>query len=131
MKGTENCCTGGNVMADPSESLNAEQIFWFLTTAYIGKVAGLLNPTMEGRLDHLFHHQSKTSWIEQVEEGLGIDADFIRSVYELCTKRNSSEAAIGFILRGLGCPAAEVDARIRELRGLHAPQPPTNGERGR
>ena len=105
-------------MPERTEGLTPEQIFWFLTTAYIGQAVELLDPTMESRLDHLFQKQSIKSWRKQVEAGLGIDATFIRSVYALCTERNTPEAAIGFMLRGLGCPSDEVDARIREMRGL-------------
>ncbi len=103
-----------------TSALTPEQIFWFLTTAYIGQAVDMLDPNMEERLDRLFQQQSMKSWRKQVEEGLGIDSTFVRSIYALCTERNSPEAAIGFILRGLGCPNTEVDARIREMRGLAA-----------
>ncbi len=107
-------------MSDDAEQLNSEQIFWFVTTAYIGRVAGLLNPVMEQRINAMFQDKSPVTWIEQVEQGLGIDADFVRGIYLLCTQKNTPEAAIGFILRGLGCPSEEVDARIRELRVLRS-----------
>lgn len=103
---------------DDTSALTPEQIFWFLTAAYIGHAVELIDPKMEARLDGLFQKQNVKSWRKQVEEGLGIDSTFIRSIYALCTERNSADAAIGFILRGLGCPNGEVDARIREMRGL-------------
>jgi len=105
---------------EETSALTPEQIFWFLTTAYIGHAVELLDPKMEARLDRLFQKQAVKSWRKQVEEGLGIDATFIRSIYALCTERNTPDAAIGFILRGLGCPNGEVDARIREMRGMAA-----------
>jgi hypothetical protein len=93
-------------------------VLWILTTAYIGKAVGLLDPGKEAKLDELFRQQSELPWPEYVEQGMGIDATFIRSIYALCTERNSPGAAIGFILRGLGCPTKDVDQRIREMLGV-------------
>ena len=91
-----------------------EQIFWIISTAYIGKAVGLLDKATENKLDALFLGKAQ-NWTEQVEHALSINEAFVKGVYDLCKERNSPAASIGFILRGLGCPPTEVDARLREL----------------
>ena len=92
-----------------------EQIFWILVTSYIGQVVGLLDQKTKARLDGLFRDQPGNNWPAQVEAALDIDAPLIRGIYALCTERKPAHAAIGFILRGLGCPPEEVESRVREL----------------
>ncbi|MBL9092137.1 MAG: hypothetical protein JNL96_13000 [Planctomycetaceae bacterium] len=100
-------------MIDVADATN-EQIFWIIVTAYIGRALGLLGRTTEQKLDALFVDKEQ-NWTEQVERALSIDATFVKAVYALCAARNSAGASIGFLLRGLGCPPGEVDARVREL----------------
>ena len=94
-----------------------EQIFWIITTAYLGKAVGVLDKATENKLDALFLDKAQ-NWTEQVEHALSINESFVMSVYTLCTERNSPAAAIGFILRGLGCPPTDVDSRVQELNAM-------------
>jgi hypothetical protein len=57
------------------------------------------------------------NWREYVRNALEVDEGFIRSVYALCTEFKSRQKAIGFILRGLGCPS--VEERIAEHPEIH------------
>jgi len=100
-------------MIDTAGATN-EQIFWMIATAYIGKCLGLLDPATKSKLDAMFLGKPR-NWTEQVEAALGINPLFVEAIYALCIERNGKGAAIGFILRGLGCPPDEVDARVREL----------------
>ena len=52
----------------------------------------------------------------RVASNLGVYAAFVKSVYALCKERGKTEPqAIGFILRGFGCPEAE--ERMMEALG--------------
>ncbi len=65
-----------------------EQIFWIISTAYIGKAVGLLDKATENKLDALFLGKAQ-NWTEQVEHALSINEAFVKGVYNLCMERNS------------------------------------------
>ncbi len=97
------------------DAITEEKLFWYIATAYVGWAVGRLDKSKEAKLDQLCGEYAIDDWKHTVEESLGIDATFVRSVYALCSERKPKAAAIGFILRGLGCSAA--DERIAEVFG--------------
>lgn len=89
-----------------------EQFRWLMATAYVLSCVGLLNSETRMKLDSL-DELGAGNWRQLTAAELGVGESFIRSVYALCTEFKDSGQAIGFILRGFGCP--NVDMFLRQL----------------
>lgn len=91
-------------------------LFWFLAAAYVADVVGLLSPDKAAKLSSFEAAAGTATWQEHVRESFDLDDEFVRRVYTLCRERGKDEAqALGFILRGFGCPCA--DERLVEVLG--------------
>ncbi len=90
-------------------------LFWFLATAYIADVIGLLDPAKAAKLSSLEALAGTLTWQEHVEQSLDLNREFVEKIYALCRQKKNEAQSIGFILRGLGCPCA--DERMAELLG--------------
>ena len=91
-----------------------QNLFWFMAAAYIGDTIGLLDERKAAKMSSLESLAGGATWQEQTRKSLEINDSFVKKVYALCTKQGKSEVqAIGFILRGLGCPNTE--ERLREV----------------
>ena len=107
------------VQADPGENEDAiteEKLFWFLATAYVLRVVGLLRPDKEDKLNSLSTGW-EDNWQDHVRTQLGINDTFIRNLYGLCSEFKTAVQAVSFILRGFGCPST--DARLSEFTELN------------
>jgi hypothetical protein len=94
----------------PKDERFEENLFWFLAAAYMADCLGLLDTNKRLKLTHLAdQYGCADTWQRQVEEALDLDRAFVEAVFRLCTERGKTPPqAIGFILRGLGCPEPEV-----------------------
>ena len=99
------------IRQNEDDPITRDQLFWFFVTAYVLHATGLLAKEKEERLD-LIEAYGWGNWREYVKQVLEVDEGFIRSVYAFCTEFKSRQKAIGFILRGFGCPS--VEERIAE-----------------
>ena len=99
------------IVEDEDDPITEDKLFWFFATAYILHATGLLAEGKEERLDSIEAY-GWGNWRDYVKQALEVDVGFIRSVYALCTEFKSRQKAIGFILRGLGCPS--VNERLAE-----------------
>jgi hypothetical protein len=94
-----------------------EKFFWFFATAYLADCVDLLSKTKKLKLAHLGEQYcGEKTWQQLVEESIGVDPTFVKTVYNLCLERGKTEAqAINFMLRGFGCP--EPEERMIEVLG--------------
>jgi hypothetical protein len=86
-----------------------DKFFWFFTTAYLADCVDLLDRTKKLKLAHIGEQYcGEKTWQELVEENIGVDPTFVKTVSKLCLERGKTEAqAINFMLRGFGCPEPE------------------------
>ena len=94
-----------------SDQITEEKLFWFLTTAFILRGAGLLAEGKEDKLNVL-----NANWLQIVKINLGVDESFIKEVYTLCTEYKDRNQSVAFILNGFGCPC--VEQRMSEFSEL-------------
>jgi hypothetical protein len=91
-----------------------DKLFWLLAAAYVLDAVGLLDPHKAAKLSS-FEATIGTTWQESVRQELDVEEDFVRSIYEICQTGRTKVQALGFILRGLGCP--NVDEQLQNLLG--------------
>jgi hypothetical protein len=109
-------------MADerkPDNNFTEEKLLWFLATAYLADVAGLLDEDKRLKLDELGEQYGQgLTWQQHIEQRLGINADFVNALYSLCIEHGKTERqALGFMLRGFGCDPASVNERLSQVLG--------------
>lgn len=124
--GRESQYLGGNIMAKKTKQRKAgkdveflENLRWYMTTCYVLWIAGEMSQKKLLELTHLAEqlggkHNEMFDWKEIVRQDFGVDDDFVKAVYDLCSRRRGAPQAVGFILRGLGCPDA--DGMINTVR---------------
>ena len=97
--------------AEPDDPITPDKLLGCFTVAYILDAVGLLDAEQKQKLDSL-RYPNCPSWDAAVESSYGINRTFVRSVYAHCTEIQSPPMAIGFILRGLGCPEYEAHLQV-------------------
>jgi hypothetical protein len=83
-----------------------DKLFWYLATAYLLDTVGLLDQDKAAKLA-TFEAEIGMTWQASVRRDLGVSDDFVKRVYALCRKTRDEAQAVGFVLRGMGCPCAE------------------------
>jgi hypothetical protein len=83
-----------------------EKLFWYLATAYLLDRVGLLDQDKAAKLA-TFEAEIGVTWQASVRRDLDVSDDFVKRVHTLCRKTRDEAQAVGFLLRGMGCPCAE------------------------
>ena len=83
-----------------------EKLYWCLATAYLLDTVGLLDQDKAAKLA-TFEAEIGVTWQASVRRDLDVSDDFVKRVHTLCRKTRDEAQAVGFLLRGMGCPCAE------------------------